>query len=442
MFRRILLWFSGMLLFSFAAYLATSYWIFARTERVPPMHRAAQFEFEEAVRAYESGGAPALKDLLDRLDREGPERHHLLDRQGRDLVTGEDLSALVREARQMREPRPGHPPLPLPLPGPRPRRFVSRIESADGRYIFLSHATPRARPDPWANLPVYGWIVLVIALLCYALAWTLARPIRNLRQTVVRFGSGDLSSRSRLRRKDDIGDLARSFDQMADRIETLLTAERRLLQDISHELRSPLARLRFALQLASSKPDTVAFARVDKEVDRLATLIGELLQVTRAEGDPASRNLSEIHLGPFLEALVEDSRIEAEAHGCSVDLFIKRDISVNGDVELLHRAVENVLRNAIHHAPRGTTVDVDAVVQDGLIRLEIRDYGPGVPEEHLADIFRPFFRLDADRASGNGGVGLGLAIAERAVRLHHGQIHARNAGPGLAVEIELPVSAV
>ena len=196
--------------------------------------------------------------------------------------------------------------------------------------------------------------------MCYVLAWSLAKPVRALSETVVRFGQGDLGSRTNSTRRDELGDLARAFDRMADRIQTLLTAERRLLQDVSHELRSPLARLRFAAELAKSSPDPqAAFARVNKEIDRLATLVGELLQVTRAEGDPEARNVSAIDLGEFLKSIVEDCTIEAEAKGCRIDLLATDHIVWNGDRELLHRAVENVLRNAIHHAPSGTTIEVD-----------------------------------------------------------------------------------
>ncbi len=440
MFRRILFWFGGMLLFSLVAYVGTSIWLFTRSEYPGDQgRRTFDFQFEEAIHHYETGGRAALVDYLARLDRTFRVRHHLLDRSGRDLATGADLSGLLREAREAAPRPPRFRPRPL-FPGPPPPRgpFLFRRDSPDGRYVFLAQGRTVTRPDPWSNLPVYGWIVLVIVLLCYVLARALGHPIRELRQTVVRFGSGDLSSRSRLRRKDEIGDLARSFDQMADRIETLLTAERRLLQDVSHELRSPLARLRFALQLARTNPEPKAFARAEKEVDRLATLIGELLQVTRAEGDPASRNVADIELRPFLESLVEDCRIEAEARGCSIDLFAKGPIRMAGDAELLHRAVENVLRNAIHHAPEKSEVEIDAAQEDGEIVLRIRDYGPGVKEEHLADIFRPFFRSEPDRGRDNGGVGLGLAIAQRAIQLHRGQISARNANPGLLVEIRLP----
>jgi two-component system sensor histidine kinase CpxA len=428
MFRRILLWFGGMLVFSFAAFVGTSFWLSSR----PPMRDSVfrglvEFQLSEAIRAYQTGGQPALQDLLSRLDRHFPARHYLTDANGRDLMTGEDRSELLQR-------RPNRRRFPL-LP---PKQILIRQVSADRKYALLIEGPIRS--DPWSNLAAYGWIVLVIILLCYALAWTLARPIRHLREAVVRFGSGDLTSRTHSRRKDELGDLARAFDQMADRIQTLLTAERRLLQDVSHELRSPLTRLRFALELARGSPDPkAALGRVTKEVDRVSTLVGELLQVTRAEGDPESRNVAAIDLRAFLEALVEDCRIEAEAGGCSIDVSVRKDVIWQGDRELLHRALENIVRNALRHAPKGTAVAVELDAEPNQVIVRIRDYGPGVPEDQLEEIFRPFYRVEQDRSRENGGgVGLGLAIAQRAIRLHHGDIRASNASPGLLVEVRLP----
>jgi two-component system sensor histidine kinase CpxA len=434
MFRRILLWFGGMLVVSFVGYVATSYWLSQRAPfREDLRRRLADFQLSEAVRAYKSGGSPALAEFMKSLDEHFPPNHYLVDRQGRDLITGEDRSELMNE----RGPRVRR------RPGPRfrfggPERFVVKRFSPDGQYVLLIEI--ELRPDPFGNLAVYAWIVVVIVLLCYVLAWTLAKPVGELREAVIQFGRGNLASRMNSTRRDELGDLAREFDRMADRIQTLLTAERRLLQDVSHELRSPLARLRFAAELAKSSPDPeAAFARVNKEIDRLATLVGELLQVTRAEGDSEARNVSAIDLNAFLESIVEDCRIEAEAKGCKIDLHAAGSFVWHGDRELVHRAIENVIRNAIHHAPAGTAIEVNLLTEDDQIIFRIRDYGPGVPPDQLSQIFRPFYRVEEDRNRNNGGgVGLGLAIVERAVRLHHGEVRAQNMDPGLLIEVRLP----
>lgn len=429
MFRRILLWFGGMLLFSLVGFLLTSFLTPRSPSREPMMRRMSTFQFQESIRAWEEGGAPALGEYIRRLDTTFQANHYLLDSAGRDLADGTDRSEALRRAA---EPSPG-------FRWARPRHALLKRISPGGKYTFLVQLEfPPA--DPWANIAVYGWIVLIIVLLCYALAWTLAKPIRRLRETVIRFGSGDLQTRTGSKRRDELGDLERAFDQMANRIQTLMAAERRLLQDISHELRSPLARLRFALELArSSAEPKSALTRVEKEVQRLTVLVNELLQVTRAEGDPDSRNVAAIDLRDFLSSLVEDCRIEAEARGCTIDLAIRNSIIWHGDPELLHRAVENVLRNAIHHAPENSEIEVDLLANGQSVTIRVRDHGPGVPDSELTEIFRPFYRVEEDRSRQNGGgVGLGLSIAERAVRVHHGEITAANADPGLSVELKLP----
>jgi signal transduction histidine kinase len=280
----------------------------------------------------------------------------------------------------------------------------------------------------------------VIAVLCYLLAVHLASPLRNLRKVVERFGRGELGARSELNRKDEIGELARSFNLMAGQITTLLSAERRLLQDVSHELRSPLARLGFAVELAKTSPDReTALARIRQEANRLAHLVDELLQLTRAEGDPTARILEEVDLGELVREVVESCSLEAEMQGCRLEPKIDATAVLTGDFELLQRACDNVLRNAIRHAPKGTSVAIELSARDRLATISIRDFGPGVPPESLLEIFKPFSRVETDRGRSSGGVGLGLAIATRAVELHQGQISARNANPGLLVEIKLPL---
>ncbi len=397
MFRRILLWFAGMLVFVSAAFFVTNKLL---EQSGPPkggfLDQVMSFEFEEAVRNYESGGKQAAGSYLERLDHRFHARHLLLDSSGKDVVTGNDLSQRSAEA----------------VTGfrfPPPKNFTFKQVSPDGRYQFLLQAP--APMNPARNLPVYLWIVAAVAGLCYVLAWTLAKPVRTLHDAVVRFGKGDLTSRAGLRRRDEIGELSTAFDQMADRIQMLMTAERRLLQDVSHELRSPLARLKFALELARSSPEPKAgLERVGKEVSRLSTLIGELLHITRTEGDPDSRNLSPIDLSPFLKEIVDESRIEADARGVQLSLGGDEKILWSGDRELLHRAFENVVRNAIHHAPKDTGVDVGLQAADSQIVVSVRDRGEGVPEDQLQNIFRPFYRVEEDRNRASGGVGLGLAM--------------------------------
>ena len=298
---------------------------------------------------------------------------------------------------------------------------------------------PMSWNQPPNILPYYGAIVLVIAGMGSILALHLAAPLRKLRRVVEHFGRGNIAVRAGTTRKDEIGELSRAFDEMADRIETLLSAERRLLQDVSHELRSPLARLGFAVELAREGDERdEALARVRKEADRMTALVGELLQLTRIEGDPTAGKWGNVALHHLLDDIVNDCDLEAEARGCRPVLRSVQPAVISGERELLHRAVENIVRNAIRHTSQGTTVEIALELRGDMAVTSVGDHGPGVPEALLSDIFKPFFRVEDDRSRASGGVGLGLAIARRAVEVHQGKIAAHNARPGLVITISLP----
>jgi two-component system sensor histidine kinase CpxA len=386
-----------------------------------PFTRMVPFLLVEARHAYETGGQPALAELMARMQRVYEVRGIFTDAAGRDLLTGEDRSDLVRMFQGRAFWRIG-----------RNRVIVAR-RSEDGRYCFFFPVVYR-RIGYWIVMPQDLWLIGAIALLCYWLARHLTEPVRRLQKAVERFGQGDLSTRFETARRDELGDLARTFNRMADRIQTLLAAQRRLLLDISHELRSPLARLGVAVELARSGEDRGgALDRIQKEADRLNSLVGELLQVTRAEGDPSSLRFEPVRLDDLVRDIVETNRIEATARGSELKLEMNAALQIQGEPELLRRAIENVIRNAIRHAPAGTAVEVTATGRSVLVR----DYGPGVPEPALERIFDPFYRVENDRNRSSGGVGLGLAIARRAGELHKGAIRARNANPGLLIEIAL-----
>jgi two-component system sensor histidine kinase CpxA len=280
----------------------------------------------------------------------------------------------------------------------------------------------------------------VIVIFGWLLATGIASPLRRLAFTVERFGKGDLAARARSDRNDEIGALARSFDAMADRIETLLTAERRLLQDISHELRSPLARLSFAAELMKNAPDPdAAAARMKQEINRLTQLVSSLLEVTTAEGDPSSQVVQRFGIATVLRPTIQDCAFEADEHSVRIHIAGgSSSAAIDGNPELLRRAFENVLRNAIRYAPQASVVEVTLEESNDQVRISVRDHGPGVPEEAVSRLFDPFFRVDASRDTTTGNVGLGLAIARRAVLIHHGKITARNANPGLCLTIEIP----
>ena len=398
-----------------------------------PASRLVRFQLEEARTAYETGGRPELQAFLETLDRIYGAMGILADEKGRDVLTGEDRSALVRRARL------GTPETALDRFFPLGNATLARA-AEDGRYWFF-FIVPRTSLAPSFLTPPHLFFMAAAVLLCYWLALHLTSPVRALQKAVERFGGGDFTARVGSNRRDELGQLANTFDRMAGRMETLLTAERRLLLDISHELRSPLARLGVAVELARSGENLdAALNRIQKESDRLNALVGQLLQVTRAEGDPSSLRRDPVRLDELVQQLVDDSAIEAAARGCKLEYLRREPVTVDGDPELLRRAVENVIRNAIRYSPPAAAVEVTLARRNGRAVVDVRDRGPGVPEEALPRLFDAFYRVEKSRDSLSGGIGLGLSIARRAIELHKGGIRARNAQPGLEVELELPVS--
>jgi signal transduction histidine kinase len=287
-------------------------------------------------------------------------------------------------------------------------------------------------------------VILTAGLVCYALASYLSSPIVKLRAATRKFAEGDLRTRLAIKRRDELGDLAREFDQMAERIETLVASEKRLTQDISHELRSPLARLNVALELARSRanPETSSFfERIETESARLNEMISRLLVLSKLENNSENFEKREINLTKLFEQIVTDADFEAQASGKSVKILQKDDVKVFGNENLLRSAIENVLRNAVRYTKEETAIEVSLSKQNKSAVVSVRDYGAGVPEGELEKLFRPFYRVHAARERKTGGIGLGLAIAERAVHAHQGAIKARNTEEGgLLVEISLPIA--
>ncbi|OJW10908.1 MAG: hypothetical protein BGO49_25715 [Planctomycetales bacterium 71-10] len=430
-YAKLLAWAAATVLLSSAGFVATFWYL---SESHSAEHRffigVLTLQRDAAARAYRDGGPDALRTTLAEIGLSFEGEHHLIGPDGRDLVDGSDRRGLLAFAPAPRSAG-GKPPRPH---GPGPPVLVSP-PTAEG-YRFA--AMPRMRFDWRQSLPYYLWIPLMVLGLLYALAVHLVRPLRRLQRALDAFGRGGLATRIGSTRRDEIGQLARTFDEMAHRIESLLASERRLIQDVSHELRSPLTRLGLAVRLGRGGDREAAMGRIKKEADRLSALVDELLRLNSAEEDPHARRRDPVALDELLEDVVDDCAVEAEAKGCRVDLWVDAPAVVAGDPELIRRAVENVLRNAVRHAPEGTAVDVSLRSDASLATVAVRDHGEGVPQEHLEDILKPFFRIQDDRSRASGGVGLGLAIARRAVELHGGAIAASSARPGLLVSIRLP----
>jgi two-component system sensor histidine kinase CpxA len=317
------------------------------------------------------------------------------------------------------------------------------VTSSGGRRFVLFLETKFHAAPWWPHFPPLA--VPVSALVTFVVAYLLTNPVRALRKAFREFAGGNMAVRLPASRSvlpdwggADIRTLMIDFNEMADRIQALLAVHKTLLRDVSHELRSPLARLNVALELAREETDEPiqALERAELESGRLNTLIGELLSLSHME------SIQEVsHL---IEDSMPDLVFEADGRGSRVVHRQRGETRVLGSAEVLHRALENVIRNAIRYTPPGQTVEIETCIEpvEGLETAVARvcDRGPGVPEESLATIFRPFYRLDAARQAATGGFGVGLAIAERAVIIHRGTIRAHNrAGGGLCVELRFPL---
>lgn len=303
---------------------------------------------------------------------------------------------------------------------------------------------------PPANLPFWlesQWVQLALALtisgiMSLVLTWSLVRPIEKLRQTVRSFAHGTLAARAGIsvsRRSDEIGELGRDFDDMANRLEELVSAQQRLLSNVSHELRSPLTRLQVAMGIVRQKaPEGLdrALDRIERESDRLENMIAQILKLSRFENEMHHIEWQVVKVDDVIKKVVEDAAFEAEPKNIHIKANLAHSISLLGDPQLLHSTFDNVLRNGLRFSPENGTITVTLALNNERIAVTIADQGPGVPEDKLARLFDPFYRLDQS----NAGAGLGLNIALQAVQIHEGRIHAENNIPtGLKVVIDIPL---
>ena len=311
------------------------------------------------------------------------------------------------------------------------------------------HEYPRPPPSVWPpggpRLPLLPMLAgLLASLLCAAgLAWYIAKPIRHLRQAFDAAAKGDLEIRvspSMGGRRDELADLGHDFDRMTEHLQVLMAGQKRLLHDVSHEMRSPLARLQAAIGLARQQPMRMAdsLQRIEREGERMNLLVGELLTLSRLEAGVTGA-LENVDMGELLAGIVEDARFEGAAQQIDIVYAPGEMAEIRANPELLHRAVENVVRNALRFSAAGGAIYIAAGRVDGEhFKISIGDDGPGVPDSQLENIFKPFFRGDAQNTA--GGYGLGLAIAQRVIAAVNGKIQAKNKGSGgLLVEIDLPL---
>lgn len=405
----------------------------------------AWIALDAASATLKHGGLAALRGMLGEMQRPqvfvlDTRRHELLGR----TVPPELLAEVDRQ-----------------LAGGAPSRGIRRITAPDGeRYLAFVQRIYRGAPPPRIEAPggpppgpgfnrrigqIAGIVAATLASLLFAalLAWYFSRPIRALRSAFEAASSGDLAPRfaGGARARDELSDLGRDFDRMSAQLRALMDGQRRLLHDVSHELRSPLARLQAAVGLAHQQPEKIASSldRIERESMRMDKLVGGLLTLSRLEAPPDFTRREQLDLTELADEIVADARFEAGPGAPRLSVEAPGAIVVEGDPDLLWSALENVVRNAIRHGGAGGVVQVLLHDEGTQARIVVRDRGPGIAPSDMAAIFDPFFRAQAAQATVDGH-GLGLPIAQRVVLAHGGAIHAANRdGGGLQVTITLPL---
>lgn len=412
-----------------------------------------------SIQAYESGGCTALKTVPNTfvLDTKGPDDQPavLFDPANRPLCQTVDESFLAPSLEKIRKNG-------FLIGEKHGTGYLLGVEVPDGqgrKFAYLMRGTfPKHISIPFQDvLPriVIGLVVSV--LVTFGIALVITRPIGSLREAARQLAAGNLSARAKgpsardnPKTGDELMGLVFDFNVMADRLESLVASQKLLLRDVSHELRSPLSRLSVALEWAREEAPPglePQLERIESETVRLNALIGQLLSLSHMESATSLPAKQRFSVARLVEELLPDMDYEARGRNCQVSFASdgSQGYDVQGSPELMTRAVENVIRNAIAYTAEGTAVEVrlSRKRQAGtdFIALEVKDHGPGVTEEALKSIFRPFYRMDSSRSRSTGGFGVGLAITERAVQLHEGEVTARNAATGgLIVEVRLPAA--
>ncbi len=396
----------------------------------------------EAARDYERGSQPALDGFLKDISVDNRASYWLLDGDGRELGLRFAPASLAANAKQA-------------LQSGGAMRLedssivVSRIRTSGAQYLFVAEFVPPPLSErvPGDILWTLKLGTIVSAFLCLVIAHYLSKPIERLRTATNELARGNLDIRVSHyigNRRDEIAELVRDFDSMADELRKLIQSERNLLSGVSHELRSPIARIRLALTLArgaEARERREMLDRIEQDTIQLDSMLEKILIVARLEGGQHKPNFENVSLYDIIENVLDDARFEATAVDVDIRFTGSTDVDLSGDPGLLRSAVENIVRNAIFYSGAGGLIDITLRRDNGTALLSVRDNGPGVPEEALPLLFKPFYRVDNSRGMATGGMGLGLAIVRNAVLVHGGTITAQNVVPhGLQIDISLPIA--
>jgi two-component system sensor histidine kinase CpxA len=410
-------------------------------------------EARKAAEIFESQSPKTLADYLRDLGHAADMRLSLYRSDGSDVLgtpTDGQIRSWISEAAQDGQTHfPRHYGPPLMLQAATGSSGAKYILSAEHVSLPFAHYI---RGGIGTQILRLLEVALAVALVCLVLAHYIASPILHLQSVSRRIATGDLSARAQVRLtsgRDEIADLSKDFNLMAEQIETLLHSQNQLFQAISHEMRSPLARLTLAAGIAKGTctPESDSLLeRIETEAERIEQMLAQLLTLARLDRGATLFPRTPVMLSLLLSDIVSDAHFEGSATKRSVILTNADPCLVDGSNALLRSAIENVIRNAIRYTRESSTVEVSLTLDNSagqdLAVIHVTDEGPGVPSAELSQIFKPFYRVSSARERETGGTGLGLAITDRAVHLYHGSVAARNrAEGGLDVEIRLPVLA-
>jgi signal transduction histidine kinase len=442
LFFRIFIWFWGavvLLAVTFAAFIVTTRFTESR-EHMHAFRRAMALSAKAAAVNYERAGVEGLREVIG--VRDASQNYiFFFDKQPAELQglsVPDDAQILARTVLAQS-----------------PQRCMNRAGwigcgttgSSGAPYVLVMRFRLGllVSPTEWAVL--IPALMTAAGLVCFWLARYLTQPISRLRRLTGRFADGDLHARvedyADFAHSEELQGLAHDFDRMAERIQALIERQKHLLWDISHELRTPLTRIGLAIGLVRQRvPDLPPkeFNRVDREIERLNQLIGQILTIARLESGTRQEDRQMVDMRELVEEVAGDGGLEADVEDITIRVECERPVRIHGSRELLRAAIENVLRNAIRHAPPASAVTIQLAQAEDKISLTICDQGPGVSEGDLPHLFEPFFRSADARMNDPGGTGLGLAMTRRIVEWHGGSVTAQNRKPaGLLVTMEFPV---
>lgn len=408
--------------------------------------RAVRVRVQSASATLAHGGEDALKDLLRQWQSKRRMPQVLaVDASGQDLLNRSVNPQLLATARALAERSRSNSVARITTPqGETLTLFVPEIDRSRRRGKIANAYKLKPRQPNLLPLRPIGASVIASFLFAALIAWYFSKPIKVLHRAFSKGAQGDLDSivaAEMGNRKDAFADLGQDFDTMTNRLSKLLTGQKRMLNHVSHELRSPLSRMQIAIGLANQQPEKIApsLERIQLESERMDQLIGELLELSKLDAGVSELKKETTDLSYLMQGIVENAEFEAAEKNITVESHIQADCQLNCDAELLYRAIENVVRNAIKYTHAQTTVAIQLTQQNQQATITVTDQGDGVDETALADIFLPFVR--SNQAESKAGYGIGLALAKQVVEAHSGKIEAFNIPikQGLAVKISLPI---